>query len=85
MKCPVGPEQEMRDALLRQTLAYGGWDHMDESTFRDVWGPQLATFSYDANEAVDDWWGQWGSFISHGENVQSNSALAGLEVWISNQ
>ncbi|KAF8802027.1 FAD/NAD(P)-binding domain-containing protein [Phlegmacium glaucopus] len=85
MKCPVGPEQEARDALLHQTLAYGDWDHMDEATFQSVWGTQLSMLVYDANEAVDDWWVQWGSFIARGENLPSKSELTGLEVWISNE
>jgi len=85
MKCPIGPQQEARDALILKTFAYDDWNHMDEATLRAVWGFQLATFAYDANEAVDGWWIQWGSLISGGENVQSKSASTGLEVWISNQ
>ena len=79
--CPIGPQQEARDALIHQTLAYGDWDCL--ATFRSVWGPQLSIATYDANEAADDWWVQWGSFVSCGEKVQSKSVLPGLEVQIS--
>ncbi|KAF8958781.1 hypothetical protein BDZ97DRAFT_1906399 [Flammula alnicola] len=61
MKVPVGPQQDGRDAILRQTMAYGDWDHMEETTFRSVWGNELTLFAYDATDKVDDWWGQYGS------------------------
>jgi len=80
MKCPIGPQQEARDALIHQTLAFGDWDHMDEAMFRSVWGPQLSIAAYDANDAVDNWWVQWGSFLSRGEDVQFKSVLTGLQI-----
>lgn len=64
MKAPVGPQQDGRDELLRQTMAYGGWDHMDEASFRLVWGMELTLFAHDATEKVEDWWGQYGAFIT---------------------
>jgi len=60
----AGPEQDARDALLRQSMIHGDWDHMDESAFRSVWGNELALYAYDATEQVDDWWGRWGTLIS---------------------
>jgi len=59
-----GPEQDARDALLRQSMIHGDWDHMDESAFRSVWGNELELYAHDATEQVDDWWGQWGTLIS---------------------
>lgn len=67
MKVPVGPRQDKRDAILRQTMAYGDWDHMDEGTFRAVWGNELALFAHDASDNVEDWWGHWGSLIMRGD------------------
>ncbi|KAF8184713.1 hypothetical protein BJ912DRAFT_1117777 [Pholiota molesta] len=64
MKVPPGPEQQVRDAILRQTMAAGDWDHMDDSpVFRQVWGNELKLWAYDPTDKVDDWWGQYGSFI----------------------
>lgn len=64
MKAPLGPEQKTRDAILRQTMASGDWDHMDDSpAFRQVWGNELRLWTYDPTDKVDDWWGQYGSFI----------------------
>ncbi|KAF8153369.1 hypothetical protein B0H34DRAFT_800578 [Crassisporium funariophilum] len=83
MKVPVGPPQEGRDALLRQTMAYGDWDHMDEATFRAVWGNELILYAHDATEKVDDWWGQWGSMIVGEETPIRSATVAGLEVSVS--
>ncbi|KAF9483291.1 FAD/NAD(P)-binding domain-containing protein [Pholiota conissans] len=64
MKAPLGPEQQMRDAILSQTMASGHWDHMDDSpVFRQVWGNELRLWTYDPTDKVEDWWGQYGSFI----------------------
>ncbi|KIM36273.1 hypothetical protein M413DRAFT_31860 [Hebeloma cylindrosporum] len=60
-----GPEQNARDALLRQSMIHGDWDHMDECAFRSVWGNELELYTHDATERVDDWWAQWGTLISH--------------------
>lgn len=67
MKVPVGPRQDKRNAILRQTMAYGDWDHMDEATFRAVWGNELTLFAHDASDKVEDWWGQWGSLVMQGD------------------
>ena len=67
MKVPVGPRQDKRNVILRQTMAYGDWDHMDEATFRAVWGNELTLFAHDASDKVEDWWGQWGSLVMQGD------------------
>lgn len=64
VRMTAGPEQDARDALLRQSMIHGDWDHMDESAFRSVWGNELALYTHDATEQVEDWWGQWGTLIS---------------------
>jgi len=38
-------------------MAYGDWDHIDEATFRAVWGNELALFAHDTSDNVEDWWG----------------------------
>ena len=82
MKYPVGPQQESRDFILHQTLAYEDWDQMDSEGFQAMFGDHLISFAYDAGEAVDDWWAKWGSFISQKGVPQSRSASAGLQVWV---
>jgi len=59
-----GPERDARDALLRQSMIHGDWDHMDEAAFRSIWGEELTMYAHDATERVDDWWVRWGTLIS---------------------
>lgn len=54
-KYPIGPQQEMRDSVLRRTLLHKDWDAFDESGFQTTMGEHLTSFAYDATEAVEDW------------------------------
>ncbi|KAH9474459.1 FAD-dependent monooxygenase OpS4 [Psilocybe cubensis] len=63
MKIPNGPQQEERDAKLKQVMA-GDWDHMDEELFRAIFGEEFQQYSHDATEEVEDWWTKWGPVIS---------------------
>jgi salicylate hydroxylase len=56
MKYPIGPQQESRDHVLRQTLSKSceDWDALGESGFQDMFGDHLTSFAYDATEAVED-------------------------------
>jgi len=53
MKYPGGPQQESRDAVLRQTLAYNDFDHMEAEGFQSIFGEHLTSFAYDAGKAVE--------------------------------
>lgn len=63
---PEGPIQRERDSRLRYAMAYGEWDHMDEESFKEIWGDEIEMFNYDATEKVEDWWTKWGSFLERG-------------------
>jgi len=71
LKAKEGPLQEGRDRRMRAILIQMEGDHMDETLFKEVWGDELTLFAYDAKEKVDDWWGQWGSFIVQNPNRKS--------------
>ncbi|KAF9564023.1 FAD/NAD(P)-binding domain-containing protein [Agrocybe pediades] len=64
MKLPDGEYQDQRNESLSQSMVHGDWDHMDEATFRSVWGIELEIYTHDAMDKVEDWWTQWGSMIS---------------------
>ena len=81
-KCPVGLQQEARDASFQRGLAREN-ERMDEALFPSVWQTPMLTYAYDASEAVDDWWTKWGSFLSPSKNIQCKSALTDLQVCIS--
>ncbi|KAH9474457.1 hypothetical protein JR316_0012916 [Psilocybe cubensis] len=64
MKVDNGPQRDQLHAVLSQGMAHGDWDHMDEGSFRAVWGEELNTYTYDASEQVDDWFTKWGTMMS---------------------
>jgi salicylate hydroxylase len=54
-KCPIGPQQELRDHKFRQTLLHDDWDMSELGGMQAVMGDHLTSFAYDATEAVEDW------------------------------
>ncbi|KAF8066743.1 hypothetical protein FPV67DRAFT_1364383, partial [Lyophyllum atratum] len=79
---PQGREQEQRDLRLRKAMAYGEWDHMDEKTFKAIWGDEMHLLMYDASEKVEDWWTKWGPVLVRG-NPNRRSMAPSLQVSIS--
>ena len=71
-KCPVGLQQEARDASFQQAFA-GKNGRMDAELIPCLWQTPLLTFAYDSSEAVDDWWTKWGSFLSPSESIKCKS------------
>ncbi|KAF8193057.1 hypothetical protein BJ912DRAFT_254386 [Pholiota molesta] len=59
-----GPEMEMRDEMVRESMVHGDWDHMDEAAFRLVWAEELLMYAFDATEQVDSYWSHWGKAMS---------------------
>ncbi|KAF9465928.1 hypothetical protein BDZ94DRAFT_1252593 [Collybia nuda] len=76
---PGGEEQERRDIRLRGAMAHGEWDHMDEKTFKEIWGDELDLFVYDASEKVEDWWTKWGPLLVR-ENLNRRSLAPNVRV-----
>jgi len=61
---PSGPMQRARDKRLRKSMACADWERLDERTFWELWGDELAFFTYDAMETVQDWWTKWGAVLT---------------------
>ncbi|KAI5830608.1 FAD/NAD(P)-binding domain-containing protein [Schizophyllum commune Tattone D] len=57
MGLPPGPSRTERDAALALPLT----QEDDESA--EVWAKTLVQFDYDALDAADEWWLQWGKFL----------------------
>ncbi|TRM65497.1 hypothetical protein BD626DRAFT_535893 [Schizophyllum amplum] len=57
MGLPPGPDRTVRDNALALPLDQDG----DESA--EVWAQTLVQFDYDALDAADEWWLQWGKFM----------------------
>lgn len=58
-----GASMDERDALLRASMAHGGWEHIDEATFRAQWETELRMYMFDAMEHVDSHWTHWGRYM----------------------
>ncbi len=63
MSLPPSAERDQRDEALALRL-----DQEDEASAK-VWAATLIQFNYDAIEAVDEWWIQWGKFVIDGKGA----------------
>ncbi|KAH9066722.1 hypothetical protein EDB87DRAFT_1828071 [Lactarius vividus] len=82
---PPGPEQMARDQEM-QKLLHAGQAKWDDDAYLGLWGQVCETWAYNAFDAADDWWVQWGilrerSLGIHDPDVES--PFRPLEVGIS--
>ncbi|KAG7449855.1 FAD/NAD(P)-binding domain-containing protein [Guyanagaster necrorhizus] len=63
MSLPPSAERDQRDEALALAL-----DQEDEASAK-VWAATLIQFNYDAIEAVDEWWIEWGKFVMDGKGA----------------
>lgn len=56
---PPGPEQDARNFEMRK-LYSTGQHKWDDDAFLGIWGQLCEVWAYDAFDAADDWWVQWG-------------------------
>ncbi|KAH7927839.1 FAD/NAD(P)-binding domain-containing protein [Leucogyrophana mollusca] len=59
VRLPPGPDRDARDEVFRAMMHSGlqGWD---EGKIRWQWEELGEVFGYNAREAAEDWWVQWG-------------------------
>jgi salicylate hydroxylase len=56
---PPGPERNARDEEM-QKLLHAGQAHWDDEAYLGLWGHLCEIWAYNAFDAADDWWVQWG-------------------------
>jgi salicylate hydroxylase len=56
---PPGPERTARDEEM-QGLLKAGQAKWDDDSFLGLWGHLINIWAYNAFDAADDWWVQWG-------------------------
>lgn len=56
---PPGPERTARDEEM-QGLLKSGQVVWDDDAFLGLWGHLISIWAYNAFDAADDWWVQWG-------------------------
>ncbi|EIM86788.1 FAD/NAD-P-binding domain-containing protein [Stereum hirsutum FP-91666 SS1] len=82
---PEGPATEGRDAMMRLANSQSE-DHWDDSELAGAWGDIGAVWGYNAIEAADDWWVQWGLLRERAMGREVNMlghTLSGLSVTIT--
>jgi salicylate hydroxylase len=56
---PHGPERQARD-LEMQKLLHAGQHKWNDDAYFGIWGQLCQIWAYNAFDAADDWWVQWG-------------------------
>lgn len=56
---PPGPERQARDSEMQKFL-HAGQDKWDDDAYLGIWGQLCEVWAYNAFDAADDWWVQWG-------------------------
>ena len=67
---PDGPEQMSRDAGLRSAgnISSEDWEEAKDEYFEESWGLEFeGPFNYDAYEAAESWWVEWGVLTERSE------------------
>jgi len=63
MAC-AAPEGPRRDRWVASLKAGDGAEADDQ--FAEAYTTWITQFNYDANEAVEEWWMNWGKFVEQG-------------------
>jgi salicylate hydroxylase len=82
---PPGPERDARDRGM-QALLHAGQDRWDDDAYLGVWGQLCEIWAYNAFDAADDWWVQWGVLREHSLRRQNSSVevpFSPLEISVS--
>ncbi|KAF9017240.1 FAD/NAD(P)-binding domain-containing protein [Hymenopellis radicata] len=57
---PPGPQRDLRDQGFKQTLAIANAPDEHAEELAAIWTSWIVLFNYDAKDAVDEWWLDWG-------------------------
>lgn len=82
---PPGPARDERDAgfALSSANATLDWEDAGEEMLRGAWDEFRGSFGYEAYDAADDWWVDWGVLAQRTTAVRGNivadTAVEGLE------
>ena len=86
---PAGPERDARDASMRAELDRGelDWTEADEGALRQQWEEFRDDFGYNAYEAADTWWVEWGVLLERVNAAASTPSMGSFmsEVFVERQ
>jgi salicylate hydroxylase len=85
MMFPPGPERTARDEEMRRLLKEGDTKWGDDA-YLGLWGQICEVWAYNAFDAADDWWVQWGVLRERSlplENSNIETPFCRLEVSVT--
>lgn len=86
---PAGPERDARDASMREELERGelDWTEANEGALRQQWEEFRDDFGYNAYEAADTWWVEWGVLLERVNAAASKPSISSFmtEVLVEKQ
>jgi salicylate hydroxylase len=68
---PPGAERMARDQEMQRNLD-AGHVKWDDDAYLGVWGQICEVWAYNAFDAADDWWVQWGILREHSLRLQNS-------------
>jgi len=68
-----GHERQARDNDM-QKLLHAGQHKWDDDAYLGIWGQLCQVWAYDAFDAADDWWVQWGVLRERATCLQEPAA-----------
>jgi salicylate hydroxylase len=66
---PPGPERQARDFEM-QKLLHAREHNWDDNAYLGIWGQLYQVWAYNAFDAADDWWVQWGALRERAMGLQ---------------
>ena len=67
---PPGPARKARDSEM-QKLLHMGQITWDDDAYLGIWGQLCEIWAYNAFDAADDWWVQWGMLRERALSIQN--------------
>jgi len=65
---PPGPAREQRNAYMRKNMA-AGHERWSEGQLREQWEEIAGVFGYNARDAAEDWWVNWGALRERSQSM----------------
>ena len=65
LSLPPGPDRDRRDEGFKESEAHQRleWDEESEESLRGTWESYRVQLAYEAYDAADDWWVDWGVMV----------------------
>lgn len=76
---PPGPAREQRNAYMKKNMA-AGHERWSEGQLREQWEEIAGVFGYNARDAAEDWWVNWGALRERSQSMNPLDFKVEMEV-----